>query len=270
MAPSIINFFSIFSGICSITAFFLYFITINKTQKTISFLVSSVFIGLPLILLLIKENIWVFSAIIIIYSISIIIFSFFYGKTKAEQKNELMDLLLVSHNRMSGREWLIEKISAIKTGDINIDVYGVKLDALYQVIKGSTYKSKLPNELNVNMRVLFLEPNSFGVHSRSIIEQNDKVEKDVELMKDVWIKLVKEYKKHKIHSLKVKTFDFTPSFYILRVNEKMLIGMYLAESGFENISFHLQRKDGKVFNQFERYFERIWTNYSKNIIGTKT
>lgn len=268
MSQSIVNFISIFSGLCGIVAFLLYFIAVPKSHKTISLLITSILIGLPLTLLFLQGSVWIFSIAIITYTISIILFSYFYGKTKAEQRNCLLDLLLVTNKRTSGQEWILENISKSKTEAINIDAYGVKLDSLYKVIKGSTYRSKLSQDLQINMRALVLESNCFGVKSRSLLEKNDKILKDVELMNEVWKKLVKEYKKHPTHSLKVKTFEFTPAFYIIRVNEKMLIGTYLAESGYENLSLHLTRNDGKTFNQFERYFEHIWTEYSKNIIAT--
>lgn len=269
MSQSIVNFISIFSGLCGIVAFFLYIITIPKSHRTISLLITSILIGLPLTLLFLKENVWIFSFTIVIYTISIILFSFFYGKAKAQQNNILPDMLSVTNKRPSGQDWILEKIAQAKTEIINIDVFGVKIDALYKVIKGSTYKSKLSQDLQINMRILVLEPNCFGVKSRSLLEKNDKVLKDVELMNEVWAKLVKEYKKHSTHSLKAKTYDFTPSFYIIRVNEEMLIGTYLAESGYESLSFHLIRGDGKTFNQFERFFEHVWVEYSKNILSIK-
>lgn len=202
---------------------------------------------------------------IILYSGSSVIFAFLYGRTKRVSTLVLSDIVHISNKRTSGLDWMQTQVSQIKSGVIAIDAFGVKLDSLYKLIKGATYKSKLPEDLDINIRALFLEPGSAGVQSRAIIEKNDKVLKDVEVMKDVWIKVAKEYRKHPKHSLKVKTFEYAPSFYILRVNDNMLIGMYLAESGYENLSFHLERTDGETFSQFERYFERIWSDYSKSI-----
>ncbi len=53
-------------------------------------------------------------------------------------------------------------MAAAKTSVIEIDCYGVKINALYNVIKGATSKSKLPHEASVCMRVLLLEAGSEG------------------------------------------------------------------------------------------------------------
>ncbi len=270
MSQTTNSFIGIFSGLCSIVALLLFFITVPKQQRTISLLVTSILIGLPVILFIIKENTFLFPISMTVYTISIVVFAYLFGKTKAEQKNILPDLLYASNKRSSGQEWIVEKVLANKTGLINIDCFGVKLDALYKVIKGATFKSKLPHDAEINMRALLLEPDSFGVNSRAKLENNERIKKDVPLMKDVYIKLVKEYKKHQNHSLKVKTFEFTPGFYILRVNEDMLVGTYLAESGYDNLCFHLKKKDGKTFNQYERFFERVWNDYSKGVISNNS
>ena len=270
MPQTTIDYLGLFSGFCSIVALLLFFITIPKHQRTVSLLVTSILIGLPVILFLVKGNNIVFSVSITVYTISVVLFAYNFGKAKAEKKSLLPDLLYASNKRTNGQEWIIEKVFAEKKEVINIDCFGVKVDALYKVIKGTSFKSKLPNDAEVNMRVLILEPDSFGVHSRSKLEKNERIKKDVPLMKDVYINLVKEYKKHQFHTLKVKTFEFTPGFYILRVNDHMLIGTYLAESGYDNLCLHLQKKDGKTFNQYERFFERVWLDYSKNVIPNNT
>lgn len=262
MTTQVSHFIAVFSSICGITAFVLYFISTPKKHRHISLLISAVCIGFPSLLFILDKNVWYCAILIAVYTFSIAAFSYLYSQAQLKRINHPHDLVLVANRRASGQDWILSNVSQIKHGTISIDAFGVKLDALYKILKGSTYKSQLPPDLKVNMRVLFLEPDSSGAVSRSIIENNDKVLKDVHLMKEVWIKVTREYKRHPNHSLKVRTFNFVPSFYILRVNERMLIGMYLAESGYENLSLHLEKKDGATFNQFERYFDRIWEAHS--------
>ena len=266
MSQQILDFISVFSGLCSIAALLLYFVSVPKEFKTISLLVASLLIGLPSILFLIKGNVWIFSTIVSTYSMSIIVFSYLYGKAKAAQKFSLNDFVSITNKRPDVQNWIIENVSKAKNGKVHLDAFGVKLDALYKVMKGASYKSKLSHDVEIDIRALILEPFCAGVVSRAKIEKNDRVLKDVELMKTVWSNLVLEYENHINHDLKVKTYDFTPSFYIIRIDDSMLIGTYLAESGYENLTFHLQRNDGKTFYQFERYFECIWNDCSNIVV----
>jgi Ca2+/Na+ antiporter len=265
MNEAAFNILSIVSGICSIIALLLFFITLPRQQRTVSLLITCVSIGLPVVFLLINESSWVATGAVIVYVISVGLFAYRYGKTKAEAKGMLPDIVSITNNRRSGQDWMVERIAADESGIIEIDCYGVKINALYSIIKGATFKSKLPHDVVVTMRVLLLEPESAGVRCRAKLESKEKVLKDVTLMNEIYCGLVKEYRRHPNHSLKVRTFDFAPPFYILRVNKEMLIGTYLAESGYENLSFHLRRHDGKTFDQFDRFFNQVWKHCSKPV-----
>lgn len=268
MTQQLVDFIGLFSGVCSIVALLLYFISIPKQRRSIYLLITSILIGLPLILFVFENSILYFSVAICAYTSSIIWFSYLFGKVNSESRHVPLDLIYATNERSIGQKWILEKVINEKEGTINIDCFGVKLDALYKVIKGATFKSKIPYDRKVSMRVLLLEPDSFGVNSRALLENNKRVKNDVELMNGVYFDLVKEYKRHQNHILEVKTFEFTPGFYILRVNNSILVGTYLAESGYENLCMHFERRDGKTFNQYERFFERVWSTYSKHLSST--
>lgn len=263
MSQTAVNYIGIISGLCSIAALALYFITVPKQHKFVSILVTIILIGIPLAIFLSQGNVHILLLATIICSTILIFLSYYFGKTRAEKNTLLPDIIAINNERTDGYNWIVEKVKNVKSGAIQIDCYGVKLNALYKVIKGATYKSKLPYNKKINIRALLLEPDSPGVHARSCIEKNTRVIKDVSLMNEVYQSLLKEYDNHENHNLKVKTFNFTPAFYIIRVNELMLVGTYLAESGYDNLCLHLGRNDGAVFNQFERFFECIWNENSK-------
>lgn len=266
MSRSILDFIGFFSGLCSIIALLLYLTTVPKPHRTWSLLTAALLIAVPMATFLGSAHAWVTEIAIALGVSAATLFSYSYGRNTADLNRRIPDVLLVSHKRTSGQEWILGRIAESHAGMIEIDCFGVKLDALYKILKGVSSKSKLPHDTQITMRALLLEANSFGVKSRARLEGNDKVLRDVALMRDVYAKLVKEYKRHPHHRLTVKTYEFTPGFYILRVNDRMLIGTYLAESGYDCLCFHLQRHDGAVFNQFMRFFDTVWNTYSKNVL----
>lgn len=45
-----------------------------------------------------------------------------------------------------------------------------------------------------------------------------------------------------LHTLEVRLVEFTPGFYLIRVNDLMLIGTYLAETGYKNLTLDTEMR----------------------------
>jgi hypothetical protein len=101
---------------------------------------------------------------------------------------------------------------------------------------------------------------SIGAVQRARLERDDKVTADAEQYNRLWPSLAGKIRREGITDIRIRAFEFMPFIYLIRVNDKVLAGTYLAGTGLDGFTLDLIRKDGAVFNQYAAYFELLWTN----------
>lgn len=263
--PEVLNWVSIFAGLCSIAALVITVVVIPRRKRSLALVLTSVFIGTPVVIFVLPENPVVSMFTIAVFAIALVITSFFYGRTFRASQTPLQDMVGMSDHRPDAHVWLQQSLEAIKP-PIEVDAMGVKLDALYKVVKGVGPGSQLPQGVNCKLRVMVLGRGTFGAHMRSTIEQHSKVMGDAELYNESWTDIAKDFTGHQHHHIEVRAFEFTPAFYIIRVNNRMLVGTYLAETGYESLTLRLEKHTGSTFDQFRRYFESVWQHASRELV----
>ncbi len=251
--------FAIFAALCSISALIINFFLIPKNKRDASLVVVIIVVGLPFILLFNIQNLVMLRICVLITIVGSCYFSFRFGKIFNSGKLVKDDIELIEIERPNIYKWINKQISECKESKIEIDAFGIKLSSLYRVIRGGK-SSDLPFNKNVEIRTLILAQGSFGVITRGRVEPTDKVVQDVELYNRTWKTVEDKYLNNKDHLISVRLFEFNPPFYFIRVNKKMMVGAYLAETGHHNLSIFLKHYNGDYFEQFTRYFDKIWDN----------
>jgi len=217
-----------------------------------------------MVTLLIRIEGWWSAVLVVAFLWALVIFSYKYGSAGGAAKALPSEIVRISADRPDVDKWVREKLQQAST-PIQIDGLGVKLDSLYRVVRGTGPGSCLPEGKQCNVRVLVLARGSFGAHMRTTIEQHEKVMRDVELYNQAWADLARKYSSQAVRVVQAKAFEFTPAFYLVRINNWMIVGTYLAETGYDNVTLELTRQDGSVYDQFQRYFDAVWHRASSNL-----
>ena len=139
---------------------------------------------------------------------------------------------------------------------IEIDCMGIKLgtvsDFLHAYIKELDWS-------RCHIRYLILESGSQGAKDRETIEVRPRIDSSTEkgLAEAQAIRgaLVEEYQDV---NFEIKTCRFLPSFYIIRVNEVMFVGLYLRQKGRDCPYMIMEAGPESYYSHFKEYFDSIY------------
>lgn len=141
---------------------------------------------------------------------------------------------------------------------INIDCMGIKM---------GTPSDYLQNNINsfscdeVTIRYLILKTDSEGTKTRAKIEGRKKMNLTTERALEAAIQVRDLYNRRwESKVVSIKTFSFLPSFYIIRINELMLVGFYLREKGIHCPYLILELGLNSYFTYFSDYFDKIYNS----------
>lgn len=173
------------------------------------------------------------------------------------------DILAVHVKRPDAAGWLTKAIET-SIGHIQLDAIGVKLDSVYRMFKANEYRTNLPAGRSCTARLMIQKAGSIGAVQRARLERDDKVTADAEQYNRLWPSLAGKIRREGITDIRIRAFEFMPFIYLIRVNDKVLAGTYLAGTGLDGFTLDLIRKDGAVFNQYAAYFELLWADANQS------
>lgn len=257
---STLEWFGIISGLCSVIALILFFVFLPKENRQLSLFLSSILLVMPLTLLVIREQSWWSPVAILIFLCALAYFSFEYGRAKTSQANHHPEIVNITHTRPDASAWLQEKIRTTSP-PIEINAMGVKFNALYRTLKDKG----LPKGVKFQIKLLLLKSKSSGSHYKSVLQQSQNADTVVDAYNKMWLDLQDDLDANSFINIEIQGFEFTPSFYVLRINHEMYVGTYLTTTGYDSISFELQNEDGAIFSQFQSYFDTIWKHASSKL-----
>jgi len=139
---------------------------------------------------------------------------------------------------------------------LEIDAMGIKAGTLSDML--DTLVGTL-NWDSSRIRFLILKTGSRGAIQRAAIEGRRQfqlsTERGLEAALDLKDKITR---KATTAIVSIKTFEFLPAFYIVRIGDVMLVGFYLKEKGTNSPYLLLRLEPDSFFPYFKRYFDAIF------------
>jgi|GEM_PF-3362976 len=195
----------------------------------------------------------------------VLCFGTWYLLTKIKYPPALpSDIRAIELDRPNGEEWLEEKLEEKlkKSGAIEIDAMGVKLETVLKAISILKDTVGLLEGRQVSLRILILKAGSVGVTTRALMEKKKTVHGGVQRLREDWACLMRDWQQNAFRTLEVREFEFSPPVFLMRVGEHMLVNPYLATMGYNTMTMLLKspksnEKDG-IFKQYQSFFDRVW------------
>jgi hypothetical protein len=142
---------------------------------------------------------------------------------------------------------------------IEVDCMGIKGASVSNLLTDELKKDRKWGEIQI--RYLLLKADSPGAKNRAIIEGSWTLNESIRAGLGYAICVKNEFeKKVKESTIKIKHFHFIPSFYIVRVNELMVVGLYVKEKGRLCPYLVLKSESNVYFSHFKNYFEAIFNS----------
>jgi hypothetical protein len=130
--------------------------------------------------------------------------------------------------------------------------------------------------LGAKIRFLLMAQNKDGANLRAIFEERNNSELN-QVAESSWKRAWDIYNcinsKGDSWHMSIRSFKFLPSFYIIRMNDRMIVGFYLADKGYFCPYFVLFRRHTTLFDSFMRYFDKVYLSDSlstKELLPKKT
>ncbi len=150
---------------------------------------------------------------------------------------------------------------------IEIDSFALQASTLRSVCVSLMSNKSLPR---VKIRSLILNGDSIGSSLRAFLEEKKEIKMNstLENARLSWLDFKQKLSIYSQESsVDIRTFNNNISFYIVRINNKMIIRPYLAERGFLSPYQIIEKdKNEDLFNKYLSYFEKI---YSSSIYSEK-
>jgi len=152
------------------------------------------------------------------------------------------------------REELIKSQRAGKKA--KIDACGIKLSSIYMAITGLIEFEQFPT---IESRLLILNPGSPGSMTRGLIE-GKKMESTTKRAVDNIKGLKEDILSYNEHStIEIKTFEFNPVVYMIRINDLMLVNTYLSQRGYHG-TYEIFHKGNRIFRDYMKLFEKVFNH----------
>jgi hypothetical protein len=139
---------------------------------------------------------------------------------------------------------------------LDVDAMGIKARTVSDVL--DSHAATL-DWSTARVRFLLLRTGSDGARHRCVLEGRTSMDlttdRGLEAARDLQTKVRDTYHSERVA---IKVFDFLPSYYIIRVDRLMLVGMYLREKGTLSPYMILRSEPDSVFASFRRYFDGVF------------
>lgn len=164
----------------------------------------------------------------------------------------------VSRIRGNARDFLETVVGreARRGRPIHIDCMGIKLETVSDFMHSTASQDHWKN---AQVRFLLLRTGSEGAKAREAIEVRPRIdlstEKGLSEARHVKALLTKRWPQMQFI---IKRFSFLPAFYIVRINDSMLVGLYLRQKGRDCPYLLLEAGPDSFLSQFQEYFDTIF------------
>lgn len=168
------------------------------------------------------------------------------------------------------RSFIRDALEAVtKKGDrIEVDCMGIKSGTASDVLE-STINSY--NWESAKCRYLILESGSEGALNREIIEGRRRLDLSTKRgLEAAALFGEKLRKRFSTANVLIKTYHFLPAFYIIRINDHMLVSFYLKDKGTYCPYLILRHGPDSFFLPFKKYFDSMFDSELSNAFDTKS
>ena len=203
-----------------------------------------------------------------------IIFSFFFGVAMIGLgltigfffNSNNYPVINKKRGRIKINEFLRNRLDIVVKSNIpiKIDAMGVKLKSLVDFLED--YKNQMAGWGSTDVRFLALNSKSIGAKHREILENRpvgelQKLEEQIKVNVETFRRLIRDSKS--TINFQPKLYDIDPAYYIIRINDSMFVGFFVAEKGPQSPYTIIDKnKAPELYMNFLNYFEIIYNNSS--------